>query len=128
MAHHSAIPDTDRSHQPGIMHAVIADINEMGILKPEELTEGNDEVTAARLLVSKMKSEVKALKDKCTELQSSKDNAATAANEQQEAASKLKITQQENKINTLSTCLKDVENKRRALEDQISEQQEIIAR
>lgn len=128
MASNNAITDTERSHKTGIMHAVIADINEMGILKPEELTEGNDEFTAARLLVSKMKSEVKALKDKCTELQSSKDNAATAANEQQEAASKLKITQQENKINTLSTCLKDVENKRRALEDQISEQQEIIAR
>jgi len=44
------------------------------------------------------------------------------------AESKLKITKQKNQIGTLSACLKDIEAKRRTLEDQISDQNETIAR
>ena len=39
---------------------------------------------------------------------------------------KLKLSQQENKVITLQSCLKDVENKRRNLEDNISELHEEI--
>lgn len=90
----------------------------------------DDEFTAARLLVSKVKSEVQTLQERCEKLDGT---TSTAQKELESKAAELKETKvklhhHENRVTTLSTCMKDVENKRRVLEDQVVDLQQEISR
>merc|ERR1719461_2317431 len=101
--------EQERNNNANTLNYIISDISEMGILNSNEPKENeNDEFTQARLMVSKIKAEVKSLKDRCTELELKKDEELVSAKNSEMAASKLKITKQQNQISTLSACLKDV--------------------
>lgn len=71
---------------------------------------------------------MKTLLGRCEKNDQAKVEKANKAEEYEKElySTKLKLSQQENKVNTLQTCLRDVENKRRNMEDQISELHEEI--
>ena len=96
----------------------------------DEFSKIDDEFTAARLLVSKVKSEVSTLVERCEKLDGDKTSFQSSLELKTKTLdeTKLKLSQHENKVSTLSMCLKDVESKRRDLEDQVSELHEEIAR
>ena len=101
MANKDAIVEQERSNNANTLNYIISDINEMGMLNNEAAENENDEFTQARLMVSKIKAEVKSLKDKCIDLELKKDDAATAAKSTEMAESKLKLTKQKNQISTV---------------------------
>ena len=90
----------------------------------------DDEFTAARLLVSKVKSEVQTLQERCEKLDGTTNNAQKEleAKTLELKETKVKLHHHENRVQTLSTCMKDVESKRRVLEDSVLELQQEIGR
>ncbi|XP_076361911.1 kinesin heavy chain-like isoform X2 [Tachypleus tridentatus] len=86
-----------------------------------------EEFTVARLYVSKMKSEVKALSQRCGQLEAfqSESNKKIEENEKELTERRLLISQYEAKVKSLQESMRDVESKRRSLEeavDQINEE------
>ncbi|XP_013089022.1 kinesin heavy chain-like isoform X1 [Biomphalaria glabrata] len=89
-----------------------------------------EEFTVARLYISKMKSEVKTLATRAANL----ENAQSENNKKLDDANselsecQLKIQQYEAKMATLSETIKDVEHKRRQLEENVDSLNEEVAR
>lgn len=143
------LSETHKRRASEMLAGLLKDLYEMGLVSPSQIAQGlannssekeletaepgtftaiDDEFTTARLLVSKVKAEVKTLLKRCenNDQQKVEKQNKTEEYEKELYNTKLKLSQQENKVITLQSCLKDVENKRRNLEDNISELHEEI--
>lgn len=89
-----------------------------------------DEFTVARLYISKMKSEVKALASRCHQLENQQSDCIKKLeqNEKEAAESRLLIVQHEAKAKTLNDTIKDIEHKKRSLEEQVDLLSEEVAK
>ena len=89
-----------------------------------------DEFTVARLYISKMKSEVKALASRCHQLESQQHECLKKLeqNDKEAAESRLLIVQHEAKARTLNDTIKDIEHKKRSLEEQVDLLSEEVAK
>lgn len=90
----------------------------------------DDEFTVARLYVSKMKSEVKALTTRTIQLESyqATSNKKIETHERELTECKLLISQYEAKMNSLQESIRDAENKRRCLEETVDQLNEECAK
>lgn len=81
-----------------------------------------EEFTVARLYISKMRSEVKNLAQRCSTLETKQSDVNLQMEERVKELNecKLLITQHEAKMKTLSQSMKDGESKKRALEEQVT--------
>ncbi|RWS17370.1 kinesin heavy chain-like protein [Dinothrombium tinctorium] len=125
----------NNSHQKKRVNEMLAnlfkDLNEIGVVlgtsNLKENIDGNakidDEFTVARLYISKMKSEVKALTQRCQQLENLKleCNKKIEENSKDLAECRLLISQYEAKMKTLQDSIKDIENKKRILEDSVDQ-------
>lgn len=113
-----------------LLSGLLKDIIEVGTLLSDsasttaikdliESTNIDEELTAARLFISKTKSEVKNLVGKCSNLEAVQQDANKKLNdyERELAEKNLQVSQQEAKIQTQQDTLRDIENKKRALEE-----------
>ncbi|XP_042207509.1 kinesin heavy chain-like isoform X2 [Homarus americanus] len=89
-----------------------------------------EEFTVARLYISKMRSEVKNLSQRCSTLESKQAEMHSQMEEREKELieSKLLVTQHEAKMKTLSQSMKEGENKKRTLEEQLDSLNEEVAR
>jgi len=89
-----------------------------------------EEFTVARLYISKVKSEVKTLATRATNMETNQSESAKKLSEANTSLSdcQLKIQQYEAKMATLTDTIRDVEGKRRALEENVDTLNEEIAR
>lgn len=89
-----------------------------------------DEFTVARLFISKMKSEVKALSNRLSSLEnySSECNKKIEKNEKELNESRLLIVQYEAKMKSLNDSIKDIEHKKRTLEESVDLLNEEVAK
>lgn len=89
-----------------------------------------DEFTVARLYINKMKSEVKTLVAKCNQLNSfNQENTKKLQTSERELDElKLSLTQHEAKTATLQASCRDIETKKRALEESIDQLREECAK
>lgn len=80
-----------------------------------------EEFTVARLHISKMRSEVKNLVQRCTSLESKQGEINTHMEEREKELNeaRLLVTQHEAKMKTLAQSMKEGENKKRTLEEQV---------
>ena len=114
-----------------MLRSLLSDLGEVGTVmskntdlkKPEGTSDGKieEEFTVARLYVSKMKSEVKNLVHKATLLETAQTDGLSKmeALEKDVSESKLLIGQHEAKMRTLTENIKEVESKKRTLEEQV---------
>uniref|UniRef100_A0A665VID3 Kinesin-like protein n=1 Tax=Echeneis naucrates TaxID=173247 RepID=A0A665VID3_ECHNA len=88
----------------------------------------DEEFTVARLYISKMKSDVKAMVKRSKQLESSKAESTQKLEETESelTSSKLRISQYEAKIKSLTDCLQNVEQKKRQLEENVDSLSEEI--
>uniref|UniRef100_H2ZQF0 Kinesin-like protein n=1 Tax=Ciona savignyi TaxID=51511 RepID=H2ZQF0_CIOSA len=120
-----------------LMTSMLKDLGEIGAAinhKEQQIPETigekfEEEITMTRLYVSRMKTEVKQLASKCHGLQSQQEesNKRLDDSEQELANSKLLISQHEAKMKSLVEYMKDVENKKRSLEESVDKLNEDIA-
>jgi len=89
-----------------------------------------EEFTVARLYVSKMKSEVKTLVQRCTQLDTSQTEMNSKLEEKEKELSdqKLLIQQHEIKMRTVQETIKETETKKRSLEDNLDQLNEEVAK
>lgn len=89
-----------------------------------------DEFTHARLYINKMKSEVKTLVSKCNQLNSFnlENSKKLQATERELDQLKLSLTQHEAKTATLQASMRDIENKKRTLEESVDQLREECAK
>lgn len=89
-----------------------------------------DEFTVARLYINKMKSEVKTLIAKCNQLNGTNEENTRRlhATERELDELRLSLTQHEAKTATLQASIRDVENKKRALEESVDQIREEYAK
>lgn len=89
-----------------------------------------EEFTVARLYISKMRSEVKNLAQRCSTLETAQSSFRGQIDEREKELNecKLLITQHEAKMKSLSQSMKDGENKKRSLEEQVDSLNEEVAR
>lgn len=89
-----------------------------------------DEFTVARLFITKMKSEVKALASKCNQMESFQNecNKKIELNEKELTECRLLISQYEAKMSSLQDSMKDIENKKRSLEEIVDQLEEECAK
>lgn len=80
-----------------------------------------EEFTVARLYISKMRSEVKNLANRCSTLESKQSEIHGQMEDREKELNecKLLITQHEAKMKTLSQSMKEGENKKRTLEEEV---------
>lgn len=90
----------------------------------------DDEFTVARLYVSKMKSEVKALTTRTSQLETYQltSNKKIESHEKELTECRLLISQYEAKMNSLQESIKDAENKRRFMEETVDQLNEECAK
>lgn len=103
----------------------------MGELKvSNDASKIDDEFTVARLFISKMKSEVKALTTKTAHLEQYQAtcNKKIETHEKELQECRLLISQYEAKMNSLQESIKDAENKRRVLEETVDQLNEECAK
>ncbi|KRZ16652.1 Kinesin heavy chain [Trichinella zimbabwensis] len=88
---------------------------------PNKVDRIDEEFTVARLLLTKVKAEIKTLSEKCTQLDTFQSDYAQRleSNERELADCRLLIQQYEIRMNSLTTSMKDVENKKRQLEEAV---------
>ncbi|KAG8188232.1 hypothetical protein JTE90_021253 [Oedothorax gibbosus] len=81
----------------------------------------DEEFTVVRLYISKMKSEVKALSTRCSQLESSQQDSQRKVEtfEKELAECRLLISQYEAKLKSLQESVRDSENKKRHLEEEV---------
>lgn len=105
-----------------------AELNQLAI------SDGNskldEEFTVARLYISKMKSEVKNLVQRCNffELNQTDMNKKVNDYEKELAESRLKISQNEARLKSMQESLREAENKKRTLEENIDALREEFAK
>lgn len=89
-----------------------------------------DEFTVARLYINKMKSEVKTLVSKCNQLNSfNQENTKKLQTTERELDKlRLSITQHEARTATLQASLRDIETKKRTLEESVDQLREECAK
>ncbi|CAL8289943.1 unnamed protein product [Lota lota] len=89
-----------------------------------------EEFTLARLYLSKMRSEVKSLVNRCKQLESSQADAhlKIQANEKELASCQLLISQHQAKMKSLTDYMQDMEQKKRQLEEKQDSLTEELAR
>ena len=89
-----------------------------------------DEFTVARLYINKMKSEVKTLVTKCNQLNSfNEENTKRLHTTEKELDGlRLSLTQHEAKTATLQASMREIENKKRALEESVDQLREECAK
>lgn len=89
-----------------------------------------EEFTVARLYISKMRSEVKNLAQRCSTLETAQSTFRGQIDEREKELNecKLLITQHEAKMKSLSQSMKDGESKKRSLEEQVDSLNEEVAR
>ncbi|XP_050526941.1 kinesin heavy chain [Daktulosphaira vitifoliae] len=120
---------------------LLKDISEIGVaigseaeLNQQAISDGNckleEEFTVARLYISKMKSEVKNLVQRCNffETNQSDMNKKVSDYEKELAESRLKISQNEARLKSMQESLKEAENKKRALEENVDALREEFAK
>ncbi|KAL7641990.1 UNVERIFIED_CONTAM: hypothetical protein RMT77_007864 [Armadillidium vulgare] len=123
-----------------MLTSLLKDLNDVGsiigtsndTMKNLSEVEGKaeEEFTVARLYISKMKSEVKNLHQRCGTLEASQGQTQSQIEEKEKelANSKLLASQHEAKMKSLSQSLKDAETKKRNLEDKVDSLNEELAR
>ena len=124
-----------------MLRSLLTDLGEVGTVitkkddlkKPDTNAEGGkieEEFTVARLYVSKMKSEVKNLVHKATQLepQQTEGTSKRETLEKELSESRLLIGQHEAKMKSLSENIKEVESKKRALEEQMDSLNEEVSK
>lgn len=89
-----------------------------------------DEFTVARLYINKMKSEVKTLVAKCNQLNSfnEENTKRLQATEKELDELRLSLTQHEARTATLQASMRDIENKKRTLEESVDQLREECAK
>jgi len=106
--------------------------NGMGDAVPNNAVQDKieDEFTVARLYISKMKSEVKALTSRCHSLEERAQdlNQKLESKEKEASDARLSIAQHEAKMKALNDSIKDVEHKKRSLEEQLDVLTEEVAK
>lgn len=117
---------------------LLKDLGEIGIVLGGNVsdirapTEGkvDEEFTVVRLYISKMKSEVKALSQRCSQLESFQvdSNKKVESHEKELAECRLLISQYEAKMKSLQETIKDNENKKRSLEEEVDSLNEECAK
>ncbi|XP_061821691.1 kinesin-1 heavy chain-like [Nerophis lumbriciformis] len=120
-----------------MMSSLLKDLTEIGLavgsndIKQHE-NSGliDEEFTAARLCISKMKSEVKSIVKRSKHLESSQADSTQKLEdtERELTACRLRVSQQEAKIKSLTDCLQNVEQKKRQLEENVDYLNEEIVR
>lgn len=98
---------------------------------PQEISNRlEDEFTVARLYINKMKSEVKTLSVKCSQLNSfnQENTKKLQATERELDELKLSLTQHEAKTATMQATIREIENKKRALEESVDQLREECAK
>ena len=80
-----------------------------------------EEFTVARLYISKMRSEVKNLVQRCTILETKQTDLNTLMEEREKELNegRLLLTQHEAKMKSLTHTMKETESKKRSLEEQV---------
>jgi len=124
-----------------LLSSLFKDLNEMGVafgadLKPSlqpfdaNSSKSEEEFTMARIYVSKMKSEVKNLVQRCQTLESSQSDCLKKMDESERELVDLRllITQHEAKMKALQENMKEVENKKRQLEEAVDSLNEECAK
>nr|CAB3259108.1 kinesin heavy chain isoform 5C [Phallusia mammillata] len=137
VSHLKEISDLHKRRVSDMMSPMLKDLGEIGTAIgnqdyqiPEAIGEKfEEEITTTRLFVSRMKSEVKQLATKCQKLQTSQeDNDKRLAEAEQElSASNLLVQQHEAKMKSLMEYMKEVENRKRSLEESVDKLNEDIA-
>nr|CAH0104817.1 unnamed protein product [Daphnia galeata] len=124
-----------------LLTSLFKDLNEMGVAFGADLksslqpfdsnsSKSEEEFTMARIYVSKMKSEVKSLVQRCQTLESSQSESSKKMDESERKLVDLRllITQHEAKMKALQENMKDVENKKRNLEEAVDSLNEECAK
>uniref|UniRef100_A0AAQ4PCU0 Kinesin-like protein n=1 Tax=Gasterosteus aculeatus aculeatus TaxID=481459 RepID=A0AAQ4PCU0_GASAC len=121
-----------------MMSSLLKDLAEIGIalgsndIKVTTRSSGlvDEEFTVARLYISKMKSEVKAMVKHSKQLESSRSESTQKieATEMELIALQLRVSQHEAKIKSLTDSLQNVEQKKRQLEETVDSLNEEIVR
>nr|XP_040023651.1 kinesin-1 heavy chain-like isoform X2 [Gasterosteus aculeatus aculeatus] len=119
-----------------MMSSLLKDLAEIGIalgsndIKHESSGLVDEEFTVARLYISKMKSEVKAMVKHSKQLESSRSESTQKieATEMELIALQLRVSQHEAKIKSLTDSLQNVEQKKRQLEETVDSLNEEIVR
>ncbi|XP_015174546.1 PREDICTED: kinesin heavy chain [Polistes dominula] len=117
----------------------LKDLGEIGVaiggdenlkVAPENNGKLEEEFTVARLFISKMKSEVKNLVQRCQGLESSQVDCNKKVSEYEKdlAECRLLITQHEARMQTLSESMKEAEARKRALEEDVDALREECAK
>ncbi|XP_061778128.1 kinesin-1 heavy chain-like [Nerophis ophidion] len=120
-----------------MMSSLLKDLTEIGlavgsndIKQHENSGVIDEEFTAARLCISKMKSEVKSMVKRSKHLESSQADSTQKLEdtERELTACRLRVSQHEAKIKSLTDCLQNVEQKKRQLEENVDALNEEIVR
>ncbi|XP_071802889.1 kinesin heavy chain-like isoform X2 [Asterias amurensis] len=101
----------------GVLGGNVADMK----LNVENIDKVDEEFTMARLYVSKMKTEVKTLHQRCKVLEMTSSTSAKKLEEEEKEldSCRMLISQHEAKIKTVSENLREVEFKKQSLEDKL---------
>nr|CAG4640630.1 EOG090X014G [Eulimnadia texana] len=116
-----------------LLNSLFKDLNEVGVsFGPEAIKpciqsidvnsiKSEEEFTLARIYVSKMKSEVKNLVQRCQALETSQGECAKKVDESERELADLRllISQHEAKMKALQESMREVENKKRHLEEAV---------
>nr|CAG4634618.1 EOG090X014G [Alona affinis] len=144
MSEHAQLKDT-AAHQrrkfTDLLSSLFKDLTEIGVAFGADLknspqsfdatgTKSEEEFTMARIYVSKMKSEVKNLVQRCQALETSQGESSKKMDESERELVDLRltITQHEAKMKALQESMKEVENKKRHLEEAVDSLNEECAK
>ncbi|KFB36782.1 AGAP000561-PA-like protein [Anopheles sinensis] len=110
--------------------ALAADQNEMKMNVEASAGKVEEEFTVARLYISKMKSEAKNLSARCANLESLQQDTCKKVGDQEKDLSecRLLVSQQEARIKSLQESMREAENKKRTLEENIDALREECAK
>ena len=139
------LKDSQMHHRKRVnemLASLLKDLNEVGSIcgtstndsmkNIGEAGEGkvDEEFTFARLYISKMKSEVKNVVQKCSSLETGIQDFKTQIENREKELSecKLLVSQHEARMKTLAQSMKEVESKKRTLEEEVDGLNEEVAR
>ncbi|XP_055585559.1 kinesin heavy chain [Uranotaenia lowii] len=110
--------------------ALVADQNEMKLNVEASAGKLEEEFTVARLFISKMKSEAKNLSQRCSNLENlqQEQNKKVADYEKDLSECRLLISQHEARMKSLQESMREAENKKRTLEENVDALREECAK